>query len=124
MSEIKEQALTEEPMRENTADDGSLSFLQIPADATRRQFNCDVTTQQRMVNKTFWVFGFYEDIDTKNGKRYLVRIKPEKDSPESEARKFFTNSSDVKYVLDQIKLRNAFPRKVTLRANGNHFYFE
>lgn len=56
--------------------------------------------------------------------RTLVKMKPEPKAPESEARKFFTNCEDIKYILRQIKKRNAFPRKVTLRANGNHYFFE
>lgn len=43
---------------------------------------------------------------------------------ESEAKKFFTGSSDILYVLKKIKEVNKFPRKVTLRGNGNRYYFE
>jgi hypothetical protein len=105
-------------------DDGSLAFLQIPSDASRRQFNCPETTQQKLVNTTFWLIDFYEEIKTKYGFKMLIKVKPSKDAPESEARKFFTNCEDIKYVMRQIKRRNAFPRKVTLRANGNHYFFE
>lgn len=38
--------------------------------------------------------------------------------------KFFTNSTEIKYVLREIKKRNAFPRKVTMRASGTRYYFE
>ena len=37
---------------------------------------------------------------------------------------FFTGSSDILYVLKKIKEMNKFPRKVTLRGNGNRYYFE
>ena len=31
-------------------DDGSLAWLHIPSDASRRQFNCPGVTQQKLVN--------------------------------------------------------------------------
>lgn len=105
-------------------DDGSLAFLQIQSDPQRRQFNCPEITQQKLVNTTFWVDDYYKDIKTKFGLRYLVKIKPTKDAPDSEAKKFFTNCEDIKYVLRQIDRMNAFPRRVTLRANGNRYFFE
>lgn len=36
-------------------DDGSLDFLKIPADETNKHFNCPETTQQKLINLTFWV---------------------------------------------------------------------
>ena len=82
------------------------------------------------MNTSFWVFDFLEDIPTRFSKQKgtsgqtLVQIRPRKDSHDSEAQKFFTGSTDILYVLREIKKRKAFPRKVTLRANGNRFYFE
>lgn len=35
-------------------DDGSLDFLKIPADETNKHFNCPETTQQKLINLTFW----------------------------------------------------------------------
>ena len=106
-------------------DDGSLAFLQIPKNENNRQFNCPVITQQNLVNTTFWVVDFIEDVETKYGpSKMIVKIKPDKNSPESDAKKFFTNSEDIKYIMRQVKLRNAFPRKVTLRGYGTHYYFE
>ena len=46
------------------------------------------------------------------------------DSPDSEAKKFFTGSADILYVLQKIKEMKKFPRKVTLRGSGNRYYFE
>ena len=115
---------------EERIDDGSLDFLQIPRDENCRSFNCDETTQSKLVNTTFWVFDFIEDVQTKFSKQKgtigqtLVKIKPHKDSPESDAKKFFTGSSDILYILKKIKELGKFPRKVTLRGNGNRFYFE
>lgn len=34
-------------------DDGSLAFLNIPRDENSRSFNCDETTQSKLVNTTF-----------------------------------------------------------------------
>lgn len=115
---------------EERIDDGSLDFLQIPRDENCRSFNCDETTQSKLVNTTFWVFDFIEDVQAKFSKQKgtrgqtLVKIKPHKDSPESDAKKFFTGSSDILYILKKIKELGKFPRKVTLRGNGNRFYFE
>lgn len=115
---------------EELVDGGSLDFLKIPRDENNRSFNCDETTQSKLVNTTFWVVDFIEDVPTRFSKakgvkgQTLVKIKTNKDSPESEAKKFFTGSADILYVLKKIKEMNKFPRRVTLRGNGNRFYFE
>lgn len=99
----------------NSTDDGSLSFLNIQPDEANKHFNCPETTQQKLINLQFWLIDFIEDVKTKFGaNRFLVKIKFKKDDPESEAKKFFTNSSEIKYILQEIKKRNAFPRKVTM----------
>ena len=109
----------------NTNDDGSLSFLNIPQDEANKHFNCRETTQQKLINLTFWVVDFIDGVKTKFGnKRFLVKIKRNRDDKDSEAEKFFTNSTEIKYVLKEIKKRNAFPRKVTMRASGTRYYFE
>ena len=109
----------------NTNDDGSLSFLNIPQDEANKHFNCRETTQQKLINLTFWVVDFIDGVKTKFGnERFLVKIKRDGDDKDSEAEKFFTNSSEIKYVLKEIKKRNAFPRKVTMRASGTRYYFE
>jgi hypothetical protein len=108
-----------------TRDDGSLSFLNIEPDKNNRHFNCSETNQQKLVNTSFWIIDYLEDIKTKFGdKRFLVKIKFNKDDSDSEARKFFTNSTEIKYVLGKIRERNAFPRKVTLLVSGTRYYFE
>ena len=115
---------------EERVDDGSLDFLNIPRDENNRSFNCDETTQSKLMNTTFWVVDFIEDVPTKFSKQKgtkgqtLVKIKPEKDSPESDAKKFFTGSADILYILQKIREKKKFPRRVTLRGNGNRFYFE
>ena len=115
---------------DSSEDDGSLAFLKIPRDERSRSFNCDETTQSKLVNTQFWVVDFLEDVQTRFSKakgksgQTLVKIKPQKDSPESEAKKFFTGSTDILYVCQQIKKMNAFPRRVPLRSSGNRFFFE
>ena len=109
----------------NTNDDGSLSFLNIPQDEANKHFNCRETTQQKLINLTFWVVDFIDGVKTKFGnERFLVKIKRNRDDKDSEAEKFFTNSTEIKYVLKEIKKRNAFPRRVTMRASGTRYYFE
>ena len=111
-------------------DDGSLAFLRIPRDESSRSFNCDETTQSKLVNTTFWVVDFIEEVPTRFSKskgtkgQTLVKIKMSEDDLESNAKKFFTGSSDILYVLKKIKELKAFPRRVTLRSNGNRYYFE
>lgn len=108
-----------------TGDDGSLAALNIAPDENNKHFNCSETTQQKLINTTFWVVDYIDGVKTKFGEsRFLVKIKPERNSPESEAKKFFTNSQEIKYILGKIKELNAFPRRVTMRASGTRYYFE
>ena len=112
-------------MENNRQDDGSLAFLQIEPDANNKHFNCSEITQQKLINLSFWVIDFLDDVKTKFGTgRFLVKIKFNKEDPDKDARKFFTNSQEIKYILGKIKERNAFPRKVTMRASGTRYYFE
>ena len=46
----------------NIIDDGSLACLHIPRDEKNRSFNCDETTQSKLVNTQFWVVDFIEDV--------------------------------------------------------------
>ena len=56
-------------MENNTqVDDGSLSFLQIPPDKNSRSMHGEEVKQSRIVNTTFWVFGFLEGIPTRYSK--------------------------------------------------------
>ena len=80
-----------------TEDDGSLSFLNIKRDENNRSFNCGETTQSQIVNTTFWVVDFLEDVPTRFSKakgtkgQTLVKIKPERDSPEKDAKKWISS---------------------------------
>lgn len=106
-------------------DDGSLAFLGIEPDASSKHFNCPETTQQKLINLSFWVIDFLDDVKTKFGSnRFLIKIKYNQNDPDSEARKFFTNSQEIKYILGKVKQLNALPRKVTMRASGTRYYFE
>lgn len=85
-------------------DDGSLDFLKIPADETNKHFNYPETTQQKLINLTFWVCDYIEGVKTKFGEnRTLVKIKMNRDDHDRDARKFFTNSREIKYVLAKIR---------------------
>ena len=110
---------------DNKTDDGSLAFLDIAPDETNKHFNCPETTQQQLINRSFWLIDYIKGQKTKFGAdRYIVLVKFNNDDKMTDARKFFTNSRDIKYVLDQIKQRNAVPRHVTMRASGTRYYFE
>lgn len=111
-------------------DDGTLGFLNIPRDSNSRSFNCEETTQSRLVNTSFWVLDFIEDVPTRFSKakgsrgQTLVLTKPDKDAPDSRQKKFFTGSPDILYILKKIREMDKFPRLVTLRSHGNRFFFE
>lgn len=111
-------------------DDGTLAFLKIPRNKESRHLNGNEINQGKIVNTSFWVFDFLENVPTRYSKikgttgQTLVQFRPEKDSPESDSKKFFTGSEEILYILREIKKLNAFPRKVTLRSEGNRYYFE
>jgi hypothetical protein len=109
----------------NNNDDGSLCFLKIEPDKNSKHFNCPETNQQKLINTSFWIIDYLENVKTKFGSgRFLVKIKFNKEDSETEAKKFFTNSGEIKYVLGKIRELNAFPRKVTMRASGTRYYLE
>ena len=105
-------------------DDGSLAFLGIKPIERERFFDCPEISVNELIDRKFWVVDYLEDVKTRYGKRYLVKIKFNKNDDDSQARKFFTNSFDIKSVLSQIGELNAFPRRVTLRISGLRTYFE
>jgi hypothetical protein len=122
--------MTTDNFQQENEDDGSLAFLRIPRDENSRSMQGEEVKQSRIVNTTFWVFDFLEDVPTRFSKakgtsgQTLVQIRESKDSPESEAKKFFTGSQEILYTLREIQKRGKFPRRVTLRGNGNRYYFE
>lgn len=109
----------------NAEDDGSLAFLGIAKDPDNVQFHCEAVKQSKLVNTTFWVRDVIESVKTKHGDgRMLVLISKTPDAQESECSKFFTNSRDIKFILSKVKELGKFPRKVTMRAEGNNYYLE
>lgn len=85
------------------ADDGSLSFLAIKPNEQNKHFNGREVTQQSLINMTFWIVDYVKDVKTKYGDgRYLVKGKNDLNDTESQSFKFFTNSQDIKYILDKI----------------------
>lgn len=107
-------------------DDGSLAFLNLPTpEGQKKNFHCDKTTQQKLANKTFWILDYDKDVKTRYGNdKYLVYIKYNLNDSDEEARKFFTGSSEIKAKLDMIRELNKFPRRVTLRMEGNNYWIE
>ena len=80
---------------EQQTDDGSLAFLNIPRDENNRSFNCDETSQSKLVNTEFWIIDFIEEVPTRFSKskgtkgQTLVKIKKRLEDPESDAKKFY-----------------------------------
>lgn len=108
-----------------TQDNGTLAFLNIPRDQSNVQFHCEQTKQSKLLNTTFWVRDILSGVKTKHGEgRMLVMVSDKPDTQESECKKFFTNSSNIKYILEKVKEMNMFPRKVTMRCEGNSYYLE
>lgn len=106
-------------------DDGSLAALRLPRPEGRKNFHCDKVTQSALVNRSFWVLDYDKDVKTKFGEgKYVVFIKFDLNDSDTAARKFFTGSSEIKQVLDMVKERNAFPRRVTLRMEGQNYWME
>ena len=46
-------------------DDGSLKSLGIKSDEKNKRFNCEETTQQKLINLSFWIIDYIEDVKTK-----------------------------------------------------------
>lgn len=104
-------------------DDGSLEFLKIPRDEKNRSINCERINQRKLRDTTFWIVDMVDNIKTKYGEQMLIKIKFNLDDDESQARKFFTGSAEIRYVVSKIKEMNKFPRKVTLKGNDNNRYW-
>ena len=107
----------------------NLSELNIERDKTNKSFDCPEIRQSALVNREFYIIDWVDGIKTKFSRsdsdgRALVLVKFRIDDPDSEARKFFTNSRRIKYTLTQVSERGAFPLHVTLRGYGNNFYIE
>lgn len=101
-------------------DDGTLEFLNISRDDTIRYFDCSEISQKQLLNTTFNIVDFIDNIKTKFGDdRFLVKIETSKGE-----RKFFTNAIEIKHTLSKVKELGKFPRKATMRSSGNRYYLE
>lgn len=68
---------------------------------------------------------YFDGMHTKFGAdRILVKIKFNIEDNDENSFKFFTNSTDIKYVLSKVREMEAFPRCVTMRCNNNRYYIE
>lgn len=68
---------------------------------------------------------YFPNVTSKYGERYIFKIKYNLEDEESAARKVWTGSTDIQFILDKIGELGKFPRRVTLRKDGkNHYYFE
>ena len=106
-------------------DDGTLAFLGITKNDRDKRFTCKEEQQSNLVNKTFWVLDYFAGVKSQYGDRYIFKIKYNLEDEETAARKVWTGSSDIQFVLDKIGEMGKVPRKVTLRKDGrNHYYFE
>lgn len=106
-------------------DDGTLAFLGITRNERDKRFTCKEEQQSNLVNKTFWVMDYFPNVTSKYGERYIFKIKYNLEDEESAARKVWTGSTDIQFILDKIGELGKFPRRVTLRKDGkNHYYFE
>ena len=111
-------------MKENE-DDGSLAFLKINVTDETRYFNCETITMQRLLNKRVLVMDIVDGVSTKHGdSRMVVKIKKNENDLESDALKFFTNSMEMKLILNKVKEMGKLPRWVTVRAIGNRYFLE
>lgn len=115
----------EKSMADIFEDDGTLACLGITKNEKDKKFTCKEEQQSNLVGKTFYVLDYFSGVSTKYGERYIFKIKFNLDDPETEARKVWTGSSDIQFILDKLREIDKFPRRVTLKKDGkNHYYFE
>lgn len=77
------------------------SELGITQQGDRKIFNCQQVSITDILNSEIEIVDFLKDVKTKHGDgRYLIHYRTVDGNEEG---KFFTNSSSLKSVLDQIK---------------------
>jgi hypothetical protein len=108
------------------SDDGTLAFLRLGKNPDRVWFHCKQVKQSQLEDETFYVLDYMEAKKTRYGEgRVVVLIGDRPNEPEKTCKKFFSNSTDIKYVLSKLRELNKFPRKVTLRKyERGGYYFE
>lgn len=99
----------------------TLQSLNIKPDSENKHFHCRETTQRKLINTTFNVLDYIDGVKTKFGaSRYIVKIQLDS----GDVQKFFTNSQEIKYTLGEVKKMEAFPVRVTMRAEGSRYFLE
>ena len=89
---------------------GDLNLKWEPADGKKR-FDCPIVPIGDIVNVPIVLEDFETGIKTKEGEdRYLVKIKAG-----GEDKKFFTNSEEMKNLLDQMREGDYFPVETTIK---------
>lgn len=64
-------------------DDGTLACLHLPADAANKRFFCREERQENLIGKTFWLQGFFADVQTRYGIRHIYKATYEKEDNDS-----------------------------------------
>ena len=99
----------------------TLQSLNIKPDSENKHFHCRETTQRKLINTTLNVLDYIDGVKTKFGaSRYIVKIQLDS----GDVQKFFTNSQEIKYTLGEVKKMEAFPVRVTMRAEGSRYFLE
>lgn len=85
-----------------------------PLDGKKR-FSGEIVRLGAIVNKEIEVHDFERDVKTAHGdQRYLVSFR---DKSTGEFGKFFTNSEEMKSILESLsKIQDAFPFETTIRS--------
>lgn len=95
----------------NMKDFKSLNVTYKPEDGKKR-FAGQVVSIRELVNLKIVVKDYEEDVKTENGDRWLVAIEME-----GEAKKFFTDSKEMKNILMQIsQIPDGFPFETVIKA--------
>lgn len=100
------------------------SELGITQQDDRKIFNCPQVSVTDILNSEIEIIDFLPGVKTRHGEgRYLIHYRTVDSSEEG---KFFTNSSSLKNVLDQIKEKD-FPFITVIKAikcgNGKIYQF-
>ncbi len=89
---------------------GDLNLKWEAADGKKR-FDCATVSLSDVVNIPIVIEDFETGLDTKMGKeRYLIKIKMG-----GEDKKFFTNSQEMKNLLDQMREKDLLPVETVVK---------
>lgn len=93
---------------------GDLGLKWVPADGKKR-FDCRATRIKDIVNIPIVIEDFEVDVTTKEGEHRHLVFFSERDHPEIK-KKFFTNSEEMKNLLDQMRENNMLPVETTIKS--------